>query len=173
MRIVRNREGGLGAADWITMKAMLRATGKPNRPMRGERPPTANLEHHALGGTAAGGPRYSRSTIVAVACRFPGAPDPEAYWDLLSGGVDAIREIPEDRFDVDEYYDPDPEAPGKIYTRYGGYLESIDGFDPEFFGISPREAVWMDPGSANRRPDRALRCRPSRSSAAATARSRR
>ena len=83
--------------------------------------------------------------IVAVACRFPGAPDPEAYWELLSGGVDAIREIPGDRFDVDEYYDPDPEAPGKIYTRYGGYLESIDGFDPEFFGISPREAVWMDP----------------------------
>jgi acyl transferase domain-containing protein/NADPH:quinone reductase-like Zn-dependent oxidoreductase/acyl carrier protein len=83
--------------------------------------------------------------IVSVACRFPGAPDPEQYWELLSGAVDAIREIPDDRFDVDEYYDPDPEAPGKIYTRYGGYLESIDGFDPEFFGISPREAVWMDP----------------------------
>ncbi|MGO9351827.1 MAG: type I polyketide synthase, partial [Mycobacterium sp.] len=83
--------------------------------------------------------------IVAVACRFPGAPDPEAYWELLSGAVDAIREIPDDRFDVDEYYDPDPEAPGKIYTRYGGYLDRIDGFDPEFFGISPREAVWMDP----------------------------
>ena len=83
--------------------------------------------------------------IVALACRFPGAPDPEAYWELLSGGVDAIREIPDDRFDVDEYYDPDPEARGKIYTRYGGYLQSIDGFDPEFFGISPREAVWMDP----------------------------
>ncbi|WP_343574527.1 type I polyketide synthase [Mycobacterium sp.] len=83
--------------------------------------------------------------IVAVACRFPGAPDPEAYWELLAGGVDAIREIPDDRFDVDEYYDPDPEAPGKIYTRYGGYLDKIDGFDPEFFGISPREAVWMDP----------------------------
>ncbi len=83
--------------------------------------------------------------IVSVACRFPGAPDPDAYWELLSGGVDAIREIPEDRFDVDEYYDPDPEAPGKIYTRYGGFLDTIDGFDPEFFGISPREAVWMDP----------------------------
>ncbi|MFY2860417.1 SDR family NAD(P)-dependent oxidoreductase, partial [Mycobacterium sp. THU-M104] len=83
--------------------------------------------------------------IVAVACRFPGAPDPEAFWEELAGAVDAIREIPEDRFDVDEYYDPDPEAPGKIYTRYGGYLEGVDGFDPEFFGISPREAVWMDP----------------------------
>jgi acyl transferase domain-containing protein len=83
--------------------------------------------------------------IVAVACRFPGSPDPEAYWDVLSGGVDAIREIPDDRFDVDEYYDPDPETPGKIYSRCGGYLDGIAGFDPEFFGISPREAMWMDP----------------------------
>ncbi|MCW1958136.1 MAG: acyltransferase domain-containing protein, partial [Mycobacterium sp.] len=83
--------------------------------------------------------------IIAVACRFPGAPDAEAYWDVLSGGVDAIREIPEDRFDVDEFYDPDQQTPGKIYTRNGGYLDSVDGFDPEFFGISPREAIWMDP----------------------------
>ena len=45
--------------------------------------------------------------IIGVACRFPGSPDPDAYWDVLSGGVDAIREIPEDRFDIDEYYDPD------------------------------------------------------------------
>ena len=83
--------------------------------------------------------------IVSVACRFPGSPDPDAFWAVLSGGVDAIREIPDDRFDVDEYYDPDPEAPGKIYTRCGGFLDGVDGFDPEFFGISPREAVWMDP----------------------------
>ncbi|NTY61313.1 type I polyketide synthase [Mycolicibacterium sphagni] len=83
--------------------------------------------------------------IIAVACRFPGSPDADAYWDVLSGGVDAIREIPEDRFDVDEFYDPDQQMPGKIYTRNGGYLDSVDGFDPEFFGISPREAVWIDP----------------------------
>ena len=83
--------------------------------------------------------------IIAVACRFPGAPDADAYWEVLSGAVDAIREIPEDRFDVDQYYDPDQQTPGKIYTRSGGYLESVDGFDPEFFGISPREAVWIDP----------------------------
>lgn len=83
--------------------------------------------------------------IIAVACRFPGAPNPEAFWDVLSGGVDAIREVPEDRFDIDEFYDPDPETPGKIYSRFGGFLDEIDGFDPEFFGISPREAVWIDP----------------------------
>ncbi|TLH70251.1 type I polyketide synthase [Mycolicibacterium aubagnense] len=83
--------------------------------------------------------------IVAVSCRFPGAPDPEAFWEVLSGGVDAIREVPEDRFDIDEYYDPDPETPGKTYTRFGGFLDGIDRFDPEFFGISPREAVWIEP----------------------------
>lgn len=83
--------------------------------------------------------------IVAVSCRFPGAPDPEAFWELLSGGVDAIREVPEDRFDIDEFYDPDPEAKGKTYTRFGGFLDGVDGFDPEFFGISPREAVWIEP----------------------------
>jgi len=83
--------------------------------------------------------------IVAVSCRFPGAPNPEAFWDLLSGGVDAIREVPEDRFDIDEFYDPDPEAAGKTYTRFGGFLDAVDGFDPEFFGISPREAVWIEP----------------------------
>ena len=64
---------------------------------------------------------------------------------MLSGGVDAIREVPEDRFDIDEFYDPDPETPGKTYTRFGGFLDGIDGFDPEFFGISPREAVWIEP----------------------------
>ncbi len=83
--------------------------------------------------------------IIAVSCRFPGAPNPEAFWDLLSGGVNAIREVPEDRFDIDEFYDPDPDAAGKTYTRFGGFLDGIDGFDPEFFGISPREAVWIEP----------------------------
>ncbi|TRW87916.1 SDR family NAD(P)-dependent oxidoreductase [Mycolicibacterium sp. 018/SC-01/001] len=83
--------------------------------------------------------------VVAVSCRFPGAPNPEAFWEVLAGGVDAIREVPDDRFDIDEFYDPDPDAPGKIYTRFGGFLDGIDGFDPEFFGISPREAVWIEP----------------------------
>ena len=83
--------------------------------------------------------------IVGLACRFPGAPDPEAFWDLLAGGVDAIREVPADRFDIDEFYDPDPETPGKMYTRFGGFLDGSIASIREFFGISPREALSIDP----------------------------
>ncbi len=84
--------------------------------------------------------------VVGMACRFPGgAVDPESYWNLLEHGVDAVSEIPRDRWDVDAYYDPDPEAPGKMYCRRGGFLDNVDGFDPQFFNISPREAVSLDP----------------------------
>ncbi|ETW23730.1 hypothetical protein MGAST_12675 [Mycobacterium gastri 'Wayne'] len=83
--------------------------------------------------------------IVGMACRFPGAGDPEAFWDVLAAGADMIREISGDRFDINEYYDPDPDAAGKMYTRCGGLLDEIAGFDAEFFGISPREAMRIDP----------------------------
>src|SRR5437764_1230595 len=60
--------------------------------------------------------------IVGVGCRFPGGADsPDAYWRLLHDGVDAISEVPRDRWDIDAFYDPDPDAPGKMYTRYGGF----------------------------------------------------
>jgi acyl transferase domain-containing protein len=84
--------------------------------------------------------------IVGVACRFPGgASTPEAYWDLLRNGRDAVCEIPGGRWDVDAYYDPDTETSGKTYVRQGGFLSDVDGFDADFFGISPREAVTLDP----------------------------
>jgi len=84
--------------------------------------------------------------IIGMACRFPGNADaPDAFWGVLRNGIDAITEIPSDRWDVDAYYHPDPEHPGKMYTRQGGFLREIDRFDPQLFGISPREAVTMDP----------------------------
>jgi acyl transferase domain-containing protein/acyl carrier protein len=84
--------------------------------------------------------------VVGMACRFPGAAvDLDSYWELLEQGGNAVSEVPRDRWDVDAYYDPDPEAPGKMYTRRGGFLRSVDGFDPQFFNISPREAVSLDP----------------------------
>ncbi len=96
--------------------------------------------------TAVDGERSEPVAIVGVACRFPGGcDDPASFWALLEDGRDGIREVPPDRWDVDAYYDPDPEAPGKICTRYGGFLDRMDLFDPEFFGISPREAVSLDP----------------------------
>lgn len=83
--------------------------------------------------------------VVGLACRFPGSDGPDAYWRLLRDGVDAIGEVPTDRWDADALFDPDPDAPGKIYTRHGGFLERVDRFDAAFFGISPREAVHLDP----------------------------
>ncbi|MCP5327332.1 MAG: SDR family NAD(P)-dependent oxidoreductase [Sinobacteraceae bacterium] len=84
--------------------------------------------------------------IVGIGCRFPGDADtPEKYWKLLRDGVDAVTEVPGDRWDIDALYDPDPEAPGKMSTRWGGFIGPVDGFDAHFFGISPREAQSMDP----------------------------
>jgi len=83
--------------------------------------------------------------IVGIGCRFPGADGPEAYWKFLKEGRDGIRDVPSDRWSIDEYFDPDPDAPGKIATRYGGFLEQISAFDANFFGIAPREALNMDP----------------------------
>ncbi|MFM8252872.1 MAG: type I polyketide synthase, partial [Planctomycetota bacterium] len=90
--------------------------------------------------------REESIAIVGMACRFPGgANDPNSYWKLLTQGVDAIREIPAERWDVDAYYDPDPTAPGKMNTRWGGFLDNIELFDNHFFSISDREATRLDP----------------------------
>lgn len=83
--------------------------------------------------------------VVGIGCRFPGAKNKEEYWQLLCEGRDAIREVPADRWDIDAYYDPNPQAPGKMNSRWGGFLDRVDQFDNHFFGIAPREAARMDP----------------------------
>src|SRR5947209_5880295 len=84
--------------------------------------------------------------VIGLGCRFPGeANTPEAFWELLRDGVDAITEVPSDRWDINAFYDPDPQAPGKMSTRWGGFIKHVDQFDPTFFGISPRETMNMDP----------------------------
>jgi acyl transferase domain-containing protein/acyl carrier protein len=84
--------------------------------------------------------------VVGIGCRFPGEVDtPARFWSLLHNGVDAIAEIPPDRIDLERYYSPVPATPGKITSRFGGYLRNIDRFDAGFFDISPREAERLDP----------------------------
>jgi len=83
--------------------------------------------------------------IVGLSCRFPRAPDKEAFWRVLHDGVDAIREVPRDRWDIDALYDPDIAARGRMATRFGGFLDDVASFDASFFGISPREAAEIDP----------------------------
>ncbi len=84
--------------------------------------------------------------IVGVGCRFPGGiQSAEDYWRFLQSGGDAIREVPRDRWKAEEYFDEDPFAASKMNSRWGGFLDGADLFDPVFFGISPREAEIMDP----------------------------
>ncbi len=84
--------------------------------------------------------------IVGLGVRFPGGcDDPDAFWRFLERGGDGTVEVPRDRWDVDAWYDPDPDAPGKTVARRGGYLDRVDRFDAGFFGLSPREAASMDP----------------------------
>ncbi|WP_276750643.1 type I polyketide synthase [Chlorogloeopsis fritschii] len=83
--------------------------------------------------------------IIGYSGRFPNAQNLDEYWHNLANGINCIQEIPSQRWALTEYFDPDPQAPGKMYTKWGGFMKSIDEFDPLFFGISPREAEAMDP----------------------------
>lgn len=84
--------------------------------------------------------------ILGIGCRFPGGADsPEAFWRLLVEEIDAVSEVPKTRGQLAAAYDPDPGAPGGVFSRYGGFLQDVESFDAEHFGISPREAVHVDP----------------------------
>jgi acyl transferase domain-containing protein/acyl-CoA synthetase (AMP-forming)/AMP-acid ligase II/surfactin synthase thioesterase subunit/acyl carrier protein len=103
--------------------------------------PTPNNE-----GSNEGNPLDEPIAIVAMACRFPGGCDDlDSFWQLLSEGKDAIIEVPHNRWNNDKFFDPTPATPGKTNTRWAGFVDDIDQFDPAFFGISPTEAVEMDP----------------------------
>jgi acyl transferase domain-containing protein len=133
---------------------LARTLGRPLSPILIWHHPTPEaLARHLAGGTSEREalvqdrpqPQDEPIAIIGMACRFPSASSPDAFWRLLRDGVNAITEAPRERWDPDALFDPDLTAPGKMNTRWGGFLDRIDGFDPMFFGISPREAAAMDP----------------------------
>ena len=90
--------------------------------------------------------RHAPIAVIGMSCRLPGgADDPASFWEMLRAGRDGITEVPADRWSLDEFYDSDPDAAGKMYTRHGGFIDGVDRFDPQFFEISPREAASLDP----------------------------
>ena len=86
------------------------------------------------------------TAVIGMACRLPGGIDsPEQLWEALLRGDDLVTEIPPDRWDADEYYDPEPGVPGRSVSKWGAFLDDVAGFDSEFFGINEREATAIDP----------------------------
>ncbi|NEW09014.1 SDR family NAD(P)-dependent oxidoreductase [Paenibacillus sp. SYP-B3998] len=106
---------------------------------------TSFVNDRAIMGSNRVYPGVQDIAIIGVAGRYPQAKNIEALWDNLKKGKNCITEIPKDRWDWKKYYTEDKKAYGGIYTKWGGFIEDIDKFDPLFFGISPREAEQMDP----------------------------
>ncbi|CAK0771684.1 (acyl-carrier-protein) S-malonyltransferase [Gammaproteobacteria bacterium] len=83
--------------------------------------------------------------IIGMACRVPGANNPDEFWELLATGRDAIDKVPPTRWPAEKFYAPQAGTPGHINNRHGGFLDVVDQFDAAFFGIAPPEATVMDP----------------------------
>jgi len=84
--------------------------------------------------------------IIGIGCRFPGGVnDAASFWKLLEEGREAVSEVPPDRWNAARFFDAEPGLVGKTVAKRGGFLDTIDQFDPQFFGISPREAPYIDP----------------------------
>jgi acyl-CoA synthetase (AMP-forming)/AMP-acid ligase II/NADPH:quinone reductase-like Zn-dependent oxidoreductase/3-oxoacyl-(acyl-carrier-protein) synthase/acyl carrier protein len=115
---------------------------------------TALLERMGLGDVVSAprlaAPRLGSTdepiAVIGVGCRLPGgAVSSDSYWEMLWDGVDAIREVPPGRWDLDELRALERQTPGTVLPRWGGFLDGIDRFDPAFFDISSHEAMSMDP----------------------------
>jgi phthiocerol/phenolphthiocerol synthesis type-I polyketide synthase D len=124
-------EGSMAEQD--KQQALMRRALDELRELRGKLAQYQQAEHEPI-------------AVIALGCRFPGGCDsPEALWRFLSEGKNARTEVPAERWPLAEYYDAEPQTPGKVSSRYGAFLSDIDRFDADFFGIAAREAEQMDP----------------------------
>src|SRR5262245_27757757 len=113
---------------------MVSFDGRENRPGSANASPTLNLKP------------ATPIAVIGMACRLPGGIDsPEQLWEALLRGDDLVTEVPPDRWDKDEYYDPEPGTPGRTASKWGAFLDDVAGFDSEFFGLDEREATALDP----------------------------
>lgn len=89
--------------------------------------------------------QHEEIAIIGLSGEFPGAENIEAFWNLLVSGEEGVSEVPASRWPLEAYYDPNPDAPGKMIARRGGFIQGIEQFDAGFFSISPKEANYLDP----------------------------
>lgn len=91
------------------------------------------------------GQPWEEIAIIGLSGQYPDASDIDEFWNLITDKKSAIRDIPESRWGMENFYDPDPNAKDRSYSKKGGFIPNIDHFDPLFFSITPREAEYMDP----------------------------
>ncbi|MBP0454655.1 SDR family NAD(P)-dependent oxidoreductase [Kitasatospora sp. RG8] len=130
---------GAPAAGAPAVEAAPAVRAVPEAPRRGRAARRAPVRRPA---TEPEGPEIA---VIGLAGRYPQARNVREFWRNLAEGRDCITEVPADRWDHSAYFDPDKNAPGRTYTKWGGFLDRADHFDPLFFNISPREAAFMDP----------------------------
>ncbi|WP_169332580.1 type I polyketide synthase, partial [Nocardia exalbida] len=110
-------------------------------------PSTPNVAQLTARETSAAADDYADAiAIIGMGCRYPGGVrGPGDLWHLLTTETDAVTEVPAQRWDVNAVFDPDPDAEGKTYTRWGGFVDGVEDFDAGFFDISVGEARMLDP----------------------------
>lgn len=109
-------------------------------------PRACSTESGAVPAQAHGAPRFTPVAVIGMACRLPGGiTSPQQLWEALLRGDDLVTEVPPDRWDADDFYDPEPGVPGRSVSKWGAFLDDVAGFDSEFFGMGEREATVSDP----------------------------
>ncbi len=102
-----------------------------------ENPPLPNVPHSP--------PASTDIAIIGISCRYPGAKNWQEFWENLKNGVDSITEVPPEKWADESWYNPDPNHPHTSYSKWSGFIDDVDKFDPFFFQISPTEAQYMEP----------------------------